>query len=667
MKRTTAIGFAIMISCAACEDRLEDNYSPAEVMVAKQVITSQQFYAQFDNVSTRMLLEGRSVLWTAGDNIRVYGTTENGDFNSEVFTTDETGANVAFIGDKAVQTLDDFYAFYPDEQIQNLINYYDDEGEKRYAVDMALPASQVAVPDGIGNQLNLSYAKTVATDSPNLLFHNLCSLIKFEVSGSGVDNLKRVRLTANNDADNQTIYLSGDILVNIDDGTIFTVEGNNYVDLIGDFDDSHTYYILCAPANLSKGFTLSMFNDEGLEYTLKGLNAASLHPSEMLNLGTIQVESDDYTNGVALQYASNNGQHPVSWVVIPEGFTREQMDEYHTHATEMLDFIFDVEPFKQYKHHFNITILDAVSEEEGADVTDINKNVNTFFDAGWALYSFNNMKANSQRVFSFVETHNPDILNGKVSIDETGIIMLINDSRYGGICYNWSYGKSFAMIPLSQMDEGSSLLKWSGNGSSIVTCEGTWLNTALHEGGGHMFGKLADEYIGSATYNGKTIPRHNWPVPYGLNVTADKENNLLWSNFIPDEQGTKQAGKFLHVGIYEGGYGSYGKGIWRSEQVSCMDDNRPYFSAWQRYLIAKRIHDLAHESFTYDDFISDDNQYNSIQAGVQYAGTEGIITTFFEPGGIRYNNSSLAPKLFLRSASSDIMPPLPPPVLIDEE
>ncbi|MBR4381847.1 MAG: hypothetical protein IKP48_11415 [Bacteroidaceae bacterium] len=666
MKKTAAIGWAILLLCSACENRLEESYALAEIKPIAQTLTLQQFNALFDEASTRTQLEGRSVLWTAGDKVRVFGNSKSGGYHSEVFTTQETGACVTFSSDNPIQTDADFYAFYPAEQTQGLVAYYDDESEKRYAVNILLPSSQVAIPDGIENQLNISYAKTEGGDIRNLLFHNLCSLIKFEVTGSGVGNLKRVRLTANNDADNQAVYLSGEMLVNVDDGDIFTVEDNNYVELVGDFEELHTYYILCAPTEMPKGFTLSMFNDEGKEYTLSGLNAANLHPSEMLNLGTIQVDSDDYTNGWAMQYSVNNSNHPVSWVVIPEGFTRDQLADYHSRATEMLDFIFDVEPFNQYQSYFNIHILDAVSEEEGADVTDTGSYVNTFFDAGWALNSFNNMKANSQRVFSFVEAHNPDILSRKVSIDETGIIMLINDSRYAGISFYWSYGKSYAMVPVTQRSDGSNL-KWSGNGSSKVTCEGTWLNTALHEAGGHMFGRLADEYIGSATYTGKTIPGHNLPVPYGLNVTADKENNLLWSDFIPNTQGIMQTGKFLHVGTYEGGYGAYGKGIWRSEEVSCMDDNRPYFSAWQRYLIAKRIHDLAQEPFTYDDFIANDNQYINIQAGVQFAGTEGKLTTIFVPEGIRYNDTSLAPRLFLHSAPNDILPPLPPPVLMENE
>ena len=603
MKKTAAIGWTLLLLCSACEDRLEESHVPAEIKPIAQTLTLQQFNALFDEASTRTQLEGRSVLWTAGDKVRVYGSSKSGGYHSEVFTTQETGACVTFSSDNPIQTDADFYAFYPAEQTQGLVAYYDDESEKRYAVNILLPSSQVAIPDGIENQLNISYAKTEGGDIRNLLFHNLCSLIKFEVTGSGVGNLKRVRLTANNDGDNQAVYLSGEMLVNVDDGDIF-----RYVQ-----------------TSLLRR-TVSAHSREIIRHEYAGRPVrANLHPSEMLNLGTIQVDSDDYTNGWAMQYSVNNSNHPVSWVVIPEGFTRDQLADYHSRATEMLDFIFDVEPFNQYQSYFNIHILDAVSEEEGADVTDTGSYVNTFFDAGWALNSFNNMKANSQRVFSFVEAHNPDILSKKVSIDETGIIMVINDSRYAGISFYWSYGKSYAMVPVTQRSDGSNL-KWSGNGSSKVTCEGTWLNTALHEAGGHMFGRLADEYTGSATYTGKTIPGHNLPVPYGLNVTADKENNLLWSDFIPNTQGIMQTGKFLHVGTYEGGYGAYGKGIWRSEEVSCMDDNRPYFSAWQRYLIAKRIHDLAQEPFTYDDFIANDNQYINISSNRQFNETINAVS-----------------------------------------
>ena len=45
---------------------------------------------------------------------------------------------------------------------------------------------------------------------------------------------------------------------------------------------------------------------------------------------------------------------------------------------------------------------------------------------------------------------------------------------------------------------------------------------------------------------------------------------------------------------------------WRSEIISCMIDNRQYFSTWQRMLIVKRIMQLTGMEFSYDSFFSKD-------------------------------------------------------------
>ena len=653
MRTKAIIGCIWMLALAACQDNI------AEIEAAHSLHEqgSTEFMASLNSDAlTRMELDGLSLRWTAGDEITIFGTTAENGFHSEVFTTDDSGHEATFLGND-IATASSYYAFYPSSSVKGMAS-----GGNGITAYLQIPVSQTAVANGIANHLNICYAK--ATDN-RLYFRNVCAFIKFRLNGGGVSDIRSIRLTACHEA-SAPLALSGEATLQTDDGTISGITGYDYVELQGSFEEGGTYYLMCAPAELSKGFTLTMSNAEGMEHTISGQNAVSLHPSEVLNLGSIDIGWNDFINGNATSYLTNSSSHPVSWVVIPEGFTLEQMDDYHRKATEMLDFIFNVEPFRQYKSYFNVHILDAVSAEEGADVFDKSQYVETFFDAGWSSIAFGNMKANNEKVFSFVKAYSPDILNGKVSIQETGIIMLINDSRYGGICYNWSDGKAFSMVPVSKNSDGTTVLKWAGNGGSQVTCEGTWLNVALHESGGHMFGRLADEYVGSASYSGTVIPSHNYAVPFGLNITADIENNLLWSEFIPDSMGIRQAGRFLHVGTYEGALGAYGKGIWRSEEVSCMDDTRTYFSAWQRYLIAKRIHDLAQEPFTYADFIANDSQYHDIQAGIRYAGTEGIITTFFNLDGIRYGNTSLVlrQKPYTMN-SSGIMPPLPSPVLIE--
>ena len=126
---------------------------------------------------------------------------------------------------------------------------------------------------------------------------------------------------------------------------------------------------------------------------------------------------------------------------------------------------------------------------------------------------------------------------------------------------------------------------------------GDWLNTFIHEFGGHGFGRLADEYWNTTYKEPGAIAGHSYTVPYSLNVTgiygeypwqADLLDNLdEWIARNPD---------YARIGIYHGGNVSlYYR--WRSEKTSCMIDNRPYFSTWQRILIVRRILEKAGETF----------------------------------------------------------------------
>ena len=56
-------------------------------------------------------------------------------------------------------------------------------------------------------------------------------------------------------------------------------------------------------------------------------------------------------------------------------------------------------------------------------------------------------------------------------------------------------------------------------------------------------------------------------------------------------------------------------GTWRSEKTSCMIDNRQYFSAWQRYLIVKRIFTLAGEesSFSFEKWLENDVTFDPVR------------------------------------------------------
>jgi hypothetical protein len=59
------------------------------------------------------------------------------------------------------------------------------------------------------------------------------------------------------------------------------------------------------------------------------------------------------------------------------------------------------------------------------------------------------------------------------------------------------------------------------------------------------------------------------------------------------------------VDIYEGGY-FHSRGIFRSEPVSCMNNNIPYYSAISRQEMVERIMRYAGEEFSLEEFYAND-------------------------------------------------------------
>lgn len=63
-------------------------------------------------------------------------------------------------------------------------------------------------------------------------------------------------------------------------------------------------------------------------------------------------------------------------------------------------------------------------------------------------------------------------------------------------------------------------------------------------------------------------------------------------------------------------------GMWRSEYMSCMIDNREYFNSQSRYLIVKRIMDMCGEEFTFEKFLAKDIEKTD---NTGYAPTRGRV------------------------------------------
>ena len=83
-----------------------------------------------------------------------------------------------------------------------------------------------------------------------------------------------------------------------------------------------------------------------------------------------------------------------------------------------------------------------------------------------------------------------------------------------------------------------------------------------------------------------------------LSLTGNMDR-VPWSHLIFHE-------KYSHiVDIYEGGY-MHARGVYRSEQNSCMNNNVPYYSTISREAMVKRIKAYAGETYSFAEFVAND-------------------------------------------------------------
>ena len=76
-------------------------------------------------------------------------------------------------------------------------------------------------------------------------------------------------------------------------------------------------------------------------------------------------------------------------------------------------------------------------------------------------------------------------------------------------------------------------------------------------------------------------------------------HKVPWAHLIFDERYSND------VDIFEGGC-MYSRGVFRSEQNSCMNNYIPYFNTISREAIVKRIMEYAGESYSFEEFVKND-------------------------------------------------------------
>ena len=289
---------------------------------------------------------------------------------------------------------------------------------------------------------------------------------------------------------------------------------------------------------------------------------------------------------------ATKGNGKLNIVLLGDGYNAKDISDGKLieNVTEAYGHFFDIEPYRTYKDYFNVYTAVSVSPESGVGSvnTIIYNKFNTSAKGGVTLSG-----RNGDSDFNYIMKY---ICNsGKVAsedLNQTLVIMVPNTYDYGGICYMWDEGFAIAYCPMSNYGYP---LDFRG--------------VVQHEAGGHGFGKLGDEYIYhnafidacSCTCCGHVF-EFNLAKAKGwydnLSLTG-KMSEVPWSHLIFHEKYSE------FVDIFEGGY-MHNRGVYRSEQNSCMNNDIPYYSTISRESIVKRIKAYAGEEYSFEDFVAND-------------------------------------------------------------
>lgn len=293
---------------------------------------------------------------------------------------------------------------------------------------------------------------------------------------------------------------------------------------------------------------------------------------------------------LTLQKATKGKKGGINIVLLGDGYDAKSIADgsYLKTMKQEMEYFFGLEPYTSYRGYFNVYTAFPLSTESGVGtVNTIRYNrFNTTFTGGVKL------KADYDEIFAYA-LNAPTVT--KDNLNQTLIIMVPNTTEYGGMTQMWTSGAAIAFCPLSTY-------------SYPLDTRGV----VQHEAGGHGFGKLGDEYIYHNAFidnchcmdgcdHGSAFNMYKRLGWYENLSFTGKMQSVPWSHLIFDPRYSDL------VDIYEGGY-MHSRGVFRSEQNSCMNNNIPYYSTISRESIVKRIKRYAGETYSFDDFVKNDKR-----------------------------------------------------------
>ena len=259
----TLAAAALILAACGNEEFLENN--PGNEAAKPEFMTFTASAPQ-----TRTQLDGLNVHWVEYDEIAIWDGSE-GYQKFMVDTESINGSEATFTGPALVPGAD-YTAFYPLIAVESM---------DATSIRFNLPAEQTAVAGTFANQLAPSLAKATG-GSTDLVFNNLCALVKFtvpaEMAGEGIFTLV---------GGNATEALAGKLTCNTADGTLTATEAATRITLKGTFESGQAYYFVVMPGTLADGFSLLYEDSKSKLYRKATGNSVTLTAGRILNLGEL--------------------------------------------------------------------------------------------------------------------------------------------------------------------------------------------------------------------------------------------------------------------------------------------------------------------------------------------------------------------------------------------
>lgn len=280
----------------------------------------------------------------------------------------------------------------------------------------------------------------------------------------------------------------------------------------------------------------------------------------------------------------------VNVVILGEGYDAKDISDGKLLAdvNETMEDFFDIEPYRTYRDYFNVYTGIAVSPESG--VGNANTTVHNRFGTSATRGT---LSGTADEILKYACTM-PSV--SRDNLGQTLIIIVTNTSDYSGVTRLFDDGTAISYCP--KRDD-----YYPYDFRGIVQ----------HEAGGRGFGKLGDESVRHNAFVdacGCSCCAHAAEIAaaqakgwyMNISLTA-REDAVPWSHLLEND-------KYRNlVGIYEGASG-HGKGVWRSEYNSCMNNGVPYYNTVSREIIVKRIMQCAGEEYSFENFVANDKVDN---------------------------------------------------------